>query len=221
MKSFTRKAIVATIFGTLAMATVSLAGEEEISVKKLPKAVLKAVKEKFPKAEIIGAAKEVEGGKTTYEVLLKAKGRGIDVAMKADGTILEIEKEVSVDELPKAVKKALSAKYPNAKIAKVEVLTKGEGGPVNYEVSLTTEVVLSAKGKIAGAGAKEEGDDDDDKPKAEGKKSKKDDDDKPKAEGKKSKKDDDKDDDDDDDKREKKDKHEKHEKSDKEDKDDD
>lgn len=174
MKSFTRKAIGATILGVLTMATVSLADEEKISVKELPKAVLKAVKEKFPKAEIKAAAKEEEDGKTTYEVLLKVKDRSVDVAMKADGTILEIEKEIAVDELPKAVRKTLSAKYPKAKIAKAEAVTKGEDGPVSYEVVITTEVVLNAKGKIASA--KEEEDDDDDKPKAKGKKSEKDDD---------------------------------------------
>jgi hypothetical protein len=180
MKSRTWKALIASVLGTLALATVSLADEEKISVKELPKAVLKAVKEKFPKAEIKGAAKEEEDGKTTYEVLLKVKGRSVDVAMKADGTILEIEKEMAVDDLPKAVRKTLSAKYPKAKITKAEAVTKGEDGPVRYEVAITTEVVLDAKGKIAGASAsakeEEDEDDDDGKPKAEGKKSKKDDD---------------------------------------------
>ena len=115
--------------------------------------------------------------KTTYEVMLKVKGRSVDVAMKADGTILEIEKEIAVDDLPRAVRKTLSAKYPKAKITKAEAITKGEDGPVRYEVVITTEVVLNAKGKIAGASAKEEEDDDDEKPKAEGKRSKKDDND--------------------------------------------
>ena len=96
--------------------------------------------------------------------------------MKADGTILEIEKEIAVDDLPKAVKKTLSAKYPKAKITRAEAVTKGEDGPVSYEVAITTEVVLNAKGKIAGASAKGEEEEDDEKPKAEGKKSKKDDD---------------------------------------------
>lgn len=70
------------------------------------------------------------------------------------------------------VKKALAAKYPKAKIEKVEEVTKGESGPVRYEVAITTEVVLTAKGRIVNA--KEE---DDDGPSANAKKSKKDDDD--------------------------------------------
>ena len=160
MKSFAQKWILAGVLGILAMATVSLADEEKIPVKELPRAVLKTVKEKFDKAEIKGAAKEEEDGKTTYEVMLKVKGRSVDVAMKADGTILEIEKEIDADDLPKAVRKTLSGMYPKAKITKAEAITKGEDGPISYEVVITTEVVLNAKGKIAGA--KEEDDDDDD-----------------------------------------------------------
>ena len=44
-------------------------------------------------------------------------------------------------------------------------MTKGEDGPVHYEVAITTEVVLTAKGKIVKA--KEE-DEDDEKPSAKG-----------------------------------------------------
>ncbi len=51
----------------------------------------------------------------------------------------------------------MAAKYPKAKIEKVEEVTKGEDGPVRYEVAITTEVVLTAKGKIVKA--KEEEDD--------------------------------------------------------------
>ena len=82
-----------TFAGTLlflALAVGARGAEEKIPVKQLPKAVRKAVKAKFPKAEIAGAAKEEEGGKTTYEVMLKVKGRAVDMALEADGTILEV-----------------------------------------------------------------------------------------------------------------------------------
>jgi hypothetical protein len=159
-----------SLLGLSVLIVGTQAGEEKIAVKELPKAVLKAAKAKFPKAEIKGAAKEVEDGKTTYEVMLTLKGRSVDVAMKADGTILEIEKEISADDLPKAVKKAIAARYPKAKISKIETITKGEDGPVNYEVVLSTEVVLSDKGKFKEAA--EEGEDED-KPAAKSGKDKK------------------------------------------------
>ena len=124
----------------------------------------------------MAASKEVEDGATTYEVELKVEGRSVDLALNAEGKILEIEKEVPVDELPKAVKKRLAARYPGAKIEKVEEITKGEDGPVHYEVAIKAEVVFTAKGKIVQA--KEE-DEDDEKPaaKARKKKEKEDDDD--------------------------------------------
>lgn len=129
-------------------ALASRADEEKIPVKELPKAVQKAAKAKFRGAEIVGAAKEIEDGKTTYEVMFKLNGRSIDVAMSPEGKILEVEKEIDHSDLPEAVKKTIAAKYPGAKIEKVEQVTKGEDGPASYEVSIISEVVLDAKGKI-------------------------------------------------------------------------
>jgi Putative beta-lactamase-inhibitor-like, PepSY-like len=163
-------AIGIVAFLGLAVLTVpARTDEEKVPIDKLPAAVLKAVKRKFPKAEIEKATKEVEDGTTTYEVELEINDRSVDVSLKADGTILEIEREVPVAELPKAVRKKLAARYPGAKIVKAEELTKGEDGPVRYEVAISTEVVLTAKGKIVRA--KEE---EDEKPSTKAKKSRKD-----------------------------------------------
>lgn len=163
-----------TILSLSVLIVPARADEETIPIKKLPEAVLKAIKKKFPKAEIEKAAKEVEDGVTTYEVMLEVKDRAIDVALKADGTILEIEKEIPFDEAPKAVKKKLAAKYPGAKIGKIEEVTKGEHGPVHYEVAISQEVVLTAKGKIVKA---KEAEEDDEKPSAKAKKDKNDEED--------------------------------------------
>jgi hypothetical protein len=169
-----RKLFVMGIVSVLGLAVVMMparADEEKVSVDKLPAAVKKTLKRKFPKAEIEKATKEVEDGNTVYEVELEIKDRSVDVSLKADGTILEIEREVPADELPEAVRKKLAARYPKAKIEKAEEVTKGEDGPVRYEVAITTEVVLTAKGKIVQA---EEEEEDEKKPTAQAKKSKKD-----------------------------------------------
>jgi Putative beta-lactamase-inhibitor-like, PepSY-like len=182
---------LAGLVGLSMLAVAVHADEEKISVEKLPSAVTKAVKKKFPKARIVGAAKEVEDGHTTYEVELKVESRSVDLALNADGKVLEIEKEVPVDELPKAVRKRLAARYPGATIEKVEEVTKGEDGPVRYEVAIKAEVVFTAKGKIVQA---KEDDEDDEKPAAKAGKQSKDDDDEDDDDD-----DDDEDDDDDDD----------------------
>ena len=166
-----RNLFVMGIFSVLGLAVVVIparADEEKVPVDKLPTAVKKALTRKFPKAEIEKATKEVEDGNTVYEVELEIKDRSVDVSLKADGTILEIEREVPADELPEAVRKKLAARYPKAKIEKAEEVTKGEDGPVRYEVAITTEVVLTAKGKIVQV------EEDEKKPTAQAKKSKKD-----------------------------------------------
>ncbi len=157
-------------------ATAAAAGEEKVAFDKLPGAVKEAVKKHFPEAKVRGAASEVEDGKTTYEVELTVEGRSVNVAMNAEGKILEVEKEITVGKLPRAVRKRLAKKYPGAKIEKAEQITRGIDGPVRYEVVIKTEVVLTAKGKIVQA--TEDEDEDDDKPSAKaGKKEHEDEDD--------------------------------------------
>ncbi len=158
------------LLGLLVAAVPLRADEEKISAEKLPAAVKKAVQKKFPEAKVRGAAKEVEDGKTTYEVELTVEGRAVDVAMNAEGKILEIEKEIPVAKLPAAVKKRLEAKYPGARIEKAEEITKGEDGPVRYEVVLKAEVVFTAKGKVVKAA---EEDEEDEKPVAKARKKEK------------------------------------------------
>ncbi|HZW30293.1 MAG TPA: PepSY-like domain-containing protein [Isosphaeraceae bacterium] len=145
---------VLALFGVSVLVGAARAGEEEVPVDKLPAAVKKAIKAKFPKAEIEEATREVEDGTTTYEVKLEVNDRSIDIALKANGTILEVEKEIPFSKLPKAVKKALAARYPQAKIQKVEEVTKGKDGPLLYEIAIQAEVVLTAKGKAVHERAK-------------------------------------------------------------------
>ena len=158
-------------FLALAVSGISLlsggvqAGEEKIPLDKLPKAVVEAVKKRFPKAELVAAAKETVDKKTEYEVILKNEGQKIDVTLTPDGIILGMEKEISAKDLPKAVTKTLKKSYPKAVYKKVEEVIKVKDGQENlefYEVLLetadkkTVEVKVEANGKILG-GDKQEG----------------------------------------------------------------
>ncbi len=137
---------LAAVLGLAMSAGSGLAGEEKISREDLPKAVRKAVAEKFPKAKIRGVSKEVEHGKTTFEVEMTIKDRSVDAVFNAKGKVLEIEKEIPVSKLPRKVREELEEHFPGAKIEKAEAVTRGEHGPVVYEVDL--EAVLTADGKI-------------------------------------------------------------------------
>ncbi len=138
------------------------ADEELIQLDKVPAAVMKAVKAKFPGAELKKAARETEDGKTLYEVTLTHDGSNYDVALQENGTFAEIEKEIKAADLPKPVTDAVKAKYPRATMGKVEEITKGE--TKNFEVHLkdgdtSRELVLSAAGKILEQEDGEEGED--------------------------------------------------------------
>jgi hypothetical protein len=152
--------------GLFAFISVVGAGEEKVPLKDVPKAVLDAVKAKFPMAELTEAVKETEEGKTIFEIALKDKGRKLDVSATAEGKITEIEQEIAAKDLPGAVSSALVAKYPKATIQKAERITQIDGAKEskNYEVVLVTEgkktleVKVSPDGKIF---KEEEGDDKD------------------------------------------------------------
>jgi uncharacterized membrane protein YkoI len=146
-----------TLLALSPFATAWADDEEKVPLDKLPKAVADAVKNKFPKAELVEASKENEDGKTVYEVAIKVDGKKIDVALTAEGTILGLEKEIAVKDLPKAVTETLESKYAKATIKVVEEVIKIKDGKENleyYEILLitadkkTVEVSLNADGKI-------------------------------------------------------------------------
>ena len=127
------------------------ADEKEIPLDKVPAAVVKAVKAKFPRIVIKAASEDTEDGKTEYEIESTVDGSATDIVLKSDGTILAIEKEIKEKDLPAAVLKTLKAKYHTAKVKKYEELTKGTD--VTYEMALegagnVKEVVIDKTGKV-------------------------------------------------------------------------
>ncbi len=125
--------------------------EEEIPLEKLPKAVLAAVKKKFPDARLQGAAKQTEDEQLFYEVFIKHKGHELYVVCEPEGKIVEIDREISVKDLPKAVSEALKKKYAKANIVSVEEVT--EDDEITYAVILkhnkkTLHVLFDPKGKV-------------------------------------------------------------------------
>lgn len=137
--------------GILAAVPAAMANEEKVPLDKVPPAVTRAVKARFPGATLKQAEKEVDDGKTIYEINLEHAGSKIDVSLQEDGTIVSIEKEIAAAALPKPVSDALGVKYPKGTIKKAEDVT--EDGKHLFEVILNVgdkqrEVVLDPSGKI-------------------------------------------------------------------------
>lgn len=145
------------------LATAALADEKKIEVEDLPKVVLQSARKAYPEAKIVGASKETEDGETIYEVEMKLDGKSIELEIDDEGEIEAVEKEIEVEDLPRAVIKAARLNFPKGKIEKVEEVTD-EHDKVVYELTIadkgkSIEVVMSPNGKVV-----EEDDEDDDKP---------------------------------------------------------
>ena len=116
-------------------------------LKLLEPTVRQAVEQETKGAAVKGYAREVEGGKTMYEVETTVSGHTRDLLFDASGKLVETEEETPLSAVPPAVKTALEAR---GKVLKVETLTKGS--TVTYEAQVEkngkkSEVEVDANGK--------------------------------------------------------------------------
>ena len=141
------------LFALLLAATLPAAALEEkhISRKDLPPAVEKALASQPKDARYILFEREVEDGKTFYEVKLKTGGRARTLLFEPDGTLFEVEQEVPFESLPPAVKAGLSKQAGDRKMGLVLTITK-RGKLVSYAAFVTrgkakSEVRVSPEGR--------------------------------------------------------------------------
>jgi len=155
MRSFV--GVLSAAAAALMVVSFLSAADEKVPLDKVPKKVTDAVKARFPGAEITSVEKETENGKVVYDIELKQKGTKYEMDILEDGTVVEIEKEIAVKDLPEAVTKALEAKYPKATIKEAMEMTKVNGKEeklYGYELEIVTadkkklELEIAPDGKI-------------------------------------------------------------------------
>jgi uncharacterized membrane protein YkoI len=111
------------------------AQDRKIARKDLPAAVAATIDHETKGATIKGYSTEKEHGRVTYEAETIVNGHTRDIEVAQDGTLNEVEEEVSLASLPANVQQGLKAKAKGARITKVEALTKG-GKLVAYEAGV-------------------------------------------------------------------------------------
>ncbi len=141
----------------LVFAPLASVADEPKDLDKIPKAVMDALKAKFPSAKITKWSKETEKGKVVYDLEFAQNGRKAEADIEEDGTIQNFEKEFDAKDLPKAVTEAVAKRYPKAQMKEVmeitEIKNKKEvhGG---FEIVLRTadnrsvEVTIARDGKV-------------------------------------------------------------------------
>lgn len=124
---------VLVVYAAFALPVTS--AEKRMKLEALPAAVQKTVREQSQGATIKDISQETEHGKTVYEIELTAAGRKKDFLVGADGTLLDAELEVSLSDLPAAVRASLERSAAQGQILLVESVTK-DGKLKYYEAQV-------------------------------------------------------------------------------------
>jgi hypothetical protein len=71
----------------------AVAFQENVPINRLPSPVTAAIKNRFPKSELLSAEIDRENGRVKYEVKVKSDGQYYDVDVSPSGKILKIDRE--------------------------------------------------------------------------------------------------------------------------------
>ena len=135
-----------------ALLTQIVIADQRVKLQDLPPAVQKSVKEQTANATLLGLSKEVENGKTMYEIETKVNGKSRDLLVDKTGAIVEVEEVVDLSGIPASAKAAIEKRAAGGTIKKVESVT--HGSTVSYEAAVRTktgknvEVDVNADGSV-------------------------------------------------------------------------
>ena len=132
-----------------ALGPLAFAGEIKINIQDLPPAVQSAMRAQTNGATILGASKEREDGRMTYEVETRLNNKGRDLTFAEDGTLLEVEQEVNLDSLPQRAQEAIRMRAGAGTIKKIESVA--QGAHISYEAEFirdgkNREIAVNADG---------------------------------------------------------------------------
>ncbi len=132
----------------------SLAGAEDnearVQFKDLPSAVQKTAKEHEQSGTTVrGYTKEIENGKTFYEVETRVNGKKRDILMDESGAVVEVEQQVEIGNVPAVAVHGLKREAAGANILHVEAVTRGD--KISYEAVILRngkrkEIAVNADG---------------------------------------------------------------------------
>ncbi len=146
----------------LAFAWVAVADDGGIKKSDVPEAVLKAFETSYPKAVATEYSKKTADGQTRYEIETRVGELEKDFVYLTDGTLFQIDEDMTVKSLPAAVVEAVKKAYPDGEIDEADKITKGAN--IEFEVMVEVgdtdyELLFSPDGKILTSASVDEDDD--------------------------------------------------------------
>jgi hypothetical protein len=121
------RAIRVAAAATMLFSVFAIAQDQEKKIRRsdLPPAAERAVAGQRKGATIRGFLQEKGNGQNYYEAeLMVLNGHTKDLLVDANGSVVEVEEQVSTESLPPAVRRGLQDKAGKGKLVKVETLTK-------------------------------------------------------------------------------------------------
>ena len=139
------------------IASLALQAESKVKLESLPQAVQTTIRNETRGGTLLAIVKEVENGKTLYEVESKKAGKTRDFMVDTSGSVVSVEEETDMASVPQEVQAGLKKAAGSSKITKVEKVT--EGTVTKYEA--TVQGKLGKKSEVSvnadGSPIKQEG----------------------------------------------------------------
>ncbi len=124
------------------MIALSACGQR-LKESQVPAATKTAFEKKYPGVK---GSWDKEGA--NYEVNFKQNGKAMSAVIDNNGTIVETETDIPVNDLPVAIREYMQKNYAGIKISEAAKIVKATG-EVNYEAEVNhKDVIFDAKGKF-------------------------------------------------------------------------
>ena len=118
--------MIRSLMGAFAIALLvsgaAQAKETKVTMSSLPAPVRETAMQQTKGDTILDIVREVEAGKTMYELETMRHGGTRDILIGADGTLLVVEEQVALKDLPAAVRTTVEKSAAQGKISRVEAV---------------------------------------------------------------------------------------------------
>ena len=131
MRPFVLLVMVSTAWSGVTLAQDS---EKKVKLADVPPAVQQAIKQQSAGATLRGVTQEVEDGRMLYEAELTVDNHTKDVTFDASGSVVSVEEETPLDQVPAAARDALQKAAKGGKLESIEKVN--ENGKTYYEAHI-------------------------------------------------------------------------------------
>lgn len=139
------------VAGLVTQAVAEEAQDEVMALTQTPAAVQATIRKQAAGSDIKQVEKGKDNGKVVYEVKVVKGGQKCDISVAPDGTLLGVEEEMTLADIPEAVRKTLAGQVGQGKVEKIERAVAD--GKTVFEAEIEKdgkdfEITIASDGKL-------------------------------------------------------------------------